>query len=226
MDMFNTTTDIQAKEIPYLTTQWLFQSAGDIIELDAWVPEDVIQQCIEMNSRPELIKRQRPTKTAQMAGPENGPKGGWEYNHVPEGWGLPSNATEVGCMLYDCGDFLFPHRDKWKSVQPTGEIWGDALRLICWANNTNMNEFTFIHDGKIVTFEPRRWYAVNTRKVHSGVCFKDGTVHLAAGVHLHSKGETGNSMRENLEISTNWLLNALPFAQPPQDIKGVNCQRN
>ena len=53
--------DIQSKEVPYLTTTWLFQSAGDIIELDAWVPEDVIDQCIEFNSRPELIKRQRPT---------------------------------------------------------------------------------------------------------------------------------------------------------------------
>ena len=122
-------------------------------------------------------------------------------------------------MLYDCGDFLFPHRDKWKSVHSTGEIYGDSLRLICWANNTNMNEFTFIHDGKVVTFEPRRWYAVNTRKVHSGMCFKDGTVHLACGIHLHSQGETGNSMKENLAISTNWLLDVLPFAQPPKDIK-------
>ena len=41
MDMF---TDIQSKEIPYMTTTWLFQSAGDIIELDAWVPENVIEQ--------------------------------------------------------------------------------------------------------------------------------------------------------------------------------------
>ena len=105
MDML--TPSAQTREIPYLTTTWLFQSAGDIIELDAWVPENVIEQCIEFNSRPELIKRQRPTKTAQMSGPENGPKGGWEYNFVPEGWDLPSNASEVGCMLYDCGDFCF-----------------------------------------------------------------------------------------------------------------------
>lgn len=58
------------------------------------------------------------------------------------------------------------------------------------------------------------------------MCFKDGTVHLACGIHLHSQGETGNSMKENLAISTNWLLDVLPFAQPPKDIKGVNCQRN
>ena len=45
MDMF---TDIQSKEVPYMTTTWLFQSAGDIIELDAWVPENVIDQCIEV----------------------------------------------------------------------------------------------------------------------------------------------------------------------------------
>ena len=66
MDMFNR---YSSKEIPYMTTTWLFQSAGDIIELDAWVPDNVIEQCIEYNSRPELIKRQRPTKDNQIKGP-------------------------------------------------------------------------------------------------------------------------------------------------------------
>ena len=47
-----------------------------------------------------------------------------------------------------------------------------------------------LSDGKLVKFEPRRWYVVNTRKNHSGFCFKDGTVHLACGIYLYSRGET------------------------------------
>ena len=42
--------NIQSKEIPYLTTTWLFQSAGDIIELDAWVPEDVIDSVLNLTA--------------------------------------------------------------------------------------------------------------------------------------------------------------------------------
>ena len=122
-------------------------------------------------------------------------------------------------MLYDSGDYLFPHRDKWKSM-PNGEILGDSLRLICWANNCNQNEFTFIHDGKLVKFEPRRWYAVNTRKIHSGFCFKDGTVHLACGIHLYSLlVRLATHKRKTQKSVTQWLLDVLPFAQPPKILK-------
>ena len=209
-----------------LSSQWLFQSAGDIIELDAWLPEDVIQQAKEFNNNPALIKRQRPTKDDQKAGSENGPKGGFEYNFVPQGWDLPINTTTLGCLMYDCGDYLFPHRDKWKSLKSDGHIYGDSVRLMNFANGNNQHEFTFIHDGKVVTFEPRRWYIVNTRKIHSGVSFMDDVWHFSCDIHLNSMGELNRPRQENLEISTNWLLKVLPFAQSPEDTKGVGCQRN
>ena len=233
---FNIQSTTVDSHVQLLSSLWLFQSGGDIIELDAWLPEDVIEQAIELNKNPALIKRQRVEKDNQTgrgnastkAGSENGPKGGFEYNFVPEGWGLPSNATTPSCLMYDCGDYLFPHRDKWKSLKSDGRILGDSLRLMNFANGNNHNEFTFIHDGKVVTLEPRRWYAVNTRKIHSGVSFMDNVWHFAADIHLNSMGpaEYGRTQQENLEISTNWLLKVLPFAQSPADTKGVSCTRN
>jgi len=196
----------------YLDSNWLFQSAGNFIELDAWVPENVIEQIHALNADESNHLRTRSDDDKQ------GDKAyGVEWNHVPAGWDLPEGAVELGVLVYNKGDYLFPHRDKWRAVKPTGEITGDAMRLICFVNNTNVNEFAFLLDGEVKHFEPRRWYAVNTRLIHSGFCFKDDTYHLSCGIQFNE---------DKLEETTTWLLDKLPYAQPKDDVKGINCGRN
>ena len=189
----------------------LFQAAGDVIELNAWVPDDTVEQIKLLNANPAKIKQHR------INGSADGPENGYWYNNVPENWGLPPSARTVGCLLYDAGNYIFPHRDKWKSIKPNGEIVGDSFRLVNYVNHTNPSEFCFILDNKIINFEPKRWYAINTQKLHQGMCFVDGVVHLSAALHFDSNCR---------EETTSWLLNSVPFAAGSQDdVKGVACTR-
>jgi hypothetical protein len=194
------------------TSEWLFQAGGDVIALDAWVPSDIIAQIDALNQDESKHLRSR-----NYAGHYGGNKGGVEYNFVPEGWGLPDHTTTLGSLLYDRGDMLQPHRDKWKSLTPNGTILGDSFRMICHINHTNPTEFTFIVDDKIVSLEPGRWYAINTRRVHYGFSFVDGVYHLSCDLKLEG---------ENLEKSVSWLLDVLPYAQKREDRKGIWCSRN
>jgi len=223
----NFSTDLETGTVQKLTTSWLFQSLGDIIELDAWVPENVISQIEELNQNPANIFKQRPSREEQLANPKmEGPKAGWEYNFTPEGWDLPESAAEVGALQYNAGDYLFPHRDKMRASQPNGDIIADSFRMICHVNHTNVNDFVFMYDGQPVKFEPRRWYAVNTRKVHSGFSFVDNVWHLSAGVHLSHCKFNGQTAEENLAFTTQYLMEKIPFFQPNWNTKGVACERN
>ena len=81
----------------------------------------------------------------------------------------------------------------------------------------NSAEFHFVVDGKIFKPEARRWYAINTRKVHYGFSFVDGVYHLSCAL----------SLDDNLRANTvEWLLDKLPYAHPATDRKGVDCARN
>ena len=193
-------------------SHYLFQAAGNIIELDAWVPDDIISQIDALNKDPSKLD------IVRQGDDELGPKGGFQYNFVPEGWGLPDNATTLGSLIYNKGDFLYPHRDKWRSIKTNGMIAGDSFRLICHINHTNPKEFCFVVNDKIFVPEPKRWYAINTQRVHYGFSFVDGVYHLSAGLHLNTE--------ETRTKTTAWLLDVLPFAQPTNDRKGIDCARN
>jgi hypothetical protein len=189
----------------------LFQAAGDVVELNAWVHDDIIDQIKQLNEDPTKIKQHR------IKDSKDGPENGYWYNNVPDGWGLPQNARTVGCLLYDAGNYIHPHRDKRKSVQPNGEITGDSFRLVNYVNHTNPSECCFILDNKIIRFEPKRWYAINTQKLHQGMSFVDNVVHLSAALHFD---------RNCREETTSWLLDSIPFAAGAQDdVKGVACER-
>ena len=54
-------------------------SAGDIIELDAWAPHNAIQQVDDLNAGPENIHT-----IARVSGDYNGPKEGYEYNVIQQ----------------------------------------------------------------------------------------------------------------------------------------------
>jgi hypothetical protein len=196
----------------YIDSNYLFQSAGDFIALNAWLPEDIIDQVDALNQDDSKILRKREGEGY------NGPKAlGVEYNFVPEGWGLPANATELGSLLYDRGHYLAPHRDKWRNLNSDGSLTGDGMRLINFINHTHPTEFTFLLDDEVKTFEPRRWYAVNTRKTHYGFSFVDGVYHMSCGIRFGER---------HLEETVQWLKQVLPFAQPDDDVKGVICTRN
>lgn len=198
--------------IRYLDSHYLFNAAGDIIELNAWVPDDIIEQIDALNADETKWVNSR------ISDDHSGTKGGYEYNHVPEGWSIPDHTVELGSLLYNKGDFLYPHRDKWRGIKEDGSIHGDSFRLICHINHTNPREFCFLYEDKVFVPEPKRWYIVNTQKVHYGFSFVDGVYHLSAGLHLNTE--------ETRTKTTKWLLDVLPFAQPDSDRKGVDCARN
>ena len=193
-------------------SHYLFQAAGNIIELDAWVPDDIISQIDELNKDPSKLD------IVRQGDDELGPKGGFQYNFVPEGWGLPDNATTLGSLIYNKGDFLYPHRDKWRSIKDNGIITGDSFRLICHINHTNPKEFCFVVNDKIFVPEPKRWYAINTQLVHYGFSFVDNVYHLSCDLRMDSS--------ENRTKTVTWVLDHLPYAQPADDRKGVDCTRN
>jgi hypothetical protein len=197
----------------FIDAHYLFTAGSDIIELDAWVPDDIISQIDALNKDPSKHEMSREGLETY-----NGSKSGYQYNFVPEGWGLPDHATTLGSLLYNKGDHLFPHRDKWKTVQPDGSLHAPtSMRLICHINHTNPREFCFLVGDQVVKLEPKRWYAVNTQLVHYGFSFVDGVYHLSCDLHFNEA---------NLEKTTRYLLDVLPFAQPHSDRKGVWCGRN
>ena len=64
----------------------LFQAAGDVVELNAWVHDDILDQIKQLNEDPTKIKQHR------IKDSKDGPENGYWYNNVPDGWGLPQNA--------------------------------------------------------------------------------------------------------------------------------------
>lgn len=197
----------------YIDSNWLFSAAGNFIALDAWLPENIIEQVETLNEDESKILRQRKGEDYY-----NGPKkSGVEYNFVPEGWGLPENTLELGCIQYDKGNYLAPHRDKWRPLKDDGSLQGDAIRLISCINGTHPTEFTYLLNDEVVVFEPRRWYAVNTRMVHYGFSFVDNVYHMSCGIPFG---------QHHLPVTVPWLKSVLPFAQDENDVKGVICGRN
>lgn len=195
------------------TSHYLFGAAGNVIPLNAWVPENVIEQIDELNADPSKVEIYRNGDEYQY----EGTKRGAQYNFVPEEWQIPDHVGTLSSLIYDRGDHLYPHRDKWRGVKPTGEIKYDGFRMICHINNTDPTEFCFVVDGNIIKPDPRRWYIINTQLVHYGFSFADNTYHLTCDLSLQP---------EEKEKTVSWILDVLPWAQDRKDNKGVHCTRN
>jgi hypothetical protein len=202
---------------------YFFAKAGNIIALDQWLPENVIDQIDALNADQSKHLRWR-EENDNLDGNDDhaGNKGGVEYNHVPTGWGLPDHASTVSCLTYDKGDMLAPHRDKWKStarrIDANGYIKpNNGMRLINFANATKSTEFHFVVDGEIFQPEPRRWYAINTQLVHYGFSFVDNVYHVTADITFK---------KDHRMESINYLLDNMEYSQDPMDRKGVDCSRN
>tara|TARA_B100001996_G_C18537259_1_gene545466 strand:+ start:219 stop:794 length:576 start_codon:yes stop_codon:yes gene_type:complete len=170
---------------------YLFQAAGDIIDLNAWAPDNIIQELEEFHKDPANIKNSRDPN-------ELGAKIAYEYHKAPDSWELPKNTTDVGYLEYNTGSFLYPHRDKWRKLHT------NSVRCLCFLNYTRPTDYCFVYDNKIEVLEPGRWYAVNTQKVHYGFSFVDGVKHI------------GMALRFDDNESVEWILDKLSFPQPIQ----------
>ena len=91
--------------------------AGDIIDLNAWAPDNVIQELEEFHKDSANIKTSRDPN-------DLGTKIAYEYYKAPDSWELPKNVRDVGYLEYNIGSFLYPHRDGIESSSITyRDIW-------------------------------------------------------------------------------------------------------
>jgi len=204
----------------YIDAHYFFQAAGDIVPLNLWLDESIIPEVDALNAD-ESTHHIRYEANENAGGDDDhyGQRGGYEYNHVPSNWGLPSNASTVSSLLYNKGDYLFPHRDKWRHLNEDGSFTNEfnGLRLVNFVNKTSQTDFCFVVDGKIVELEKGRWYAINTQRVHYGFSYADGIYHLGCDLSFAPKHRAQ---------TTKFLLDNMAFPQPFDDRKGVDCMRN
>ena len=210
-----------------MDANWFFQGAGDLVPLNVWVPEHTIDQARELHNkqsidgRTEVIKMSR---NEQSTDDHNSNKyGGIDLKQdcIPNEWGIPPTAKTAGSLTYNTGDYLYPHRDKWGMVNPDGTFKArksrNGVRLFNFLNKTSPTEFHFVYDGKITVLEERRWYAVNTQRVHYGFSFVDEVFHLGCELRFDD---------DVVSASSNFLLSNMEYQQPFHDRKGVDCTRN
>jgi hypothetical protein len=195
-----------------------FQSAGDIVPLDLMAPEDIVDQLKGLHAdktKQEMYRNQNDTDDHQST-----KAGGIDLKDIPMNWGIPGHAGTCGSIMYNKGDYLYPHRDKWRYLNDDGSFkngTGNGIRLFNFANHNTETEFTFVYDGKVVNLEPRRWYAINTQRVHWGFSFVDGVYHMGCELKFNDQDRAA---------TTKFLLDNMAFAQPRNDRKGVDCSRN
>ena len=196
-----------------------FQSAGDIVPLNVWAPENAVDQLKELHA--DKSKQAMYRNESGTDDHESSKAGGIDLIDVPEDWGIPSHAGTCGSIMYNKGDYLYPHRDKWRYLNLDGTYKegadGNGIRLICFANHNSITDFTFIYEGKVTYLEPRRWYAVNTQRVHWGFSFVDGVYHMGCELKFNE---------EDRAATTEFLLANMEYGQPINDRKGVDCTRN
>ena len=204
----------------YIDAHYFFEAAGDIVPLNIWVNDDIITEVDNLNK--DAGTQELAYEGNEFANGDDdhyGQRGGYQYNHVPESFGLPSNASTVSSLLYNKGDYLYPHRDKWRHLNEDGSFTNEfnGLRLVNFVNKTSDTEFCFVMEGKIVKLDPRRWYAINTQRVHYGFSFADGIYHLGCDLSFAPKHRA---------TTTKFLLDNMEYGQPIDDRKGVDCMRN
>ena len=75
------------------------------------------------------------------------------------------------------GGFFPPHRD--------GKILDiTCFRVLTLCHNCTPNQFTFMHEDKIIKLEPGRPYFINTRKMHSVFSYVDNSVQCVLNIPL------------------------------------------
>jgi hypothetical protein len=198
----------------YMDANWFFQGAGDIVPLNVWVSEDTIAEVEALHNDTSAQAMSR------VSNDHAGTKSGIDLKEVPTQWGIPESAGTCGSLKYMKGEMLYPHRDKWGMVRADGSfkesVVGNGVRLINFLNHTPSTEFNFIYDGKIFSPEPRRWYAINTQRVHYGYSFVDNVYHIGCELRFD----------QDRKATSEFLLKNMAYGQPFDDRKGVDCKRN
>tara|TARA_B110000971_G_C19979998_1_gene486907 strand:+ start:50 stop:661 length:612 start_codon:yes stop_codon:yes gene_type:complete len=196
-----------------------FQAAGNIVPLNVWAPDDIVSQLKELHN--DTSKHAMSRNEGETNDHNSSKSSGIDLKEVPANWGIPLHAGTCGSITYNKGDYLSPHRDKWRYLLSDGSFSelakGNGVRLFNFTNANSTTEFTFIYEGKVVYLEPRRWYAVNTQRVHWGFSFVDGVYHMGCELKFNDTDRAA---------TTKFLLENMEYAQPLADRKGVDCTRN
>jgi len=141
------------------------QKFGDIIPLNLSTPLEEVHT--------DLVKDQKYGKGVA------GNKLVHRYETLPPSWDMDGIVWRKAVHIdLDMGSFFMPHRD---TIRFLTTQW---VRLNCFANHARPDETTYIVDGNIMHFEPTRWYAVNTSRVHWSFCFKPNTVHYVIDIDV------------------------------------------
>jgi aspartyl/asparaginyl beta-hydroxylase (cupin superfamily) len=157
-----------------------FVSFGNIVPLNLWSKISIISE--------DNILRGRHEESI-------GHKIMYELKENPIEWNIPNNISyyKPTYIQMNKGSYFLPHRDKFKDMN------NNHIRLLCFMNNTNPYDYTFVIDNQIMKFEEKRWYAINTSLVHYGFCFKNETVHYACDIILDN------------EQTCQWLVDRVEF---------------
>jgi hypothetical protein len=89
------------------------------------------------------------------------------------------NVGRCRLVRFQPGGHFPPHRDGSVNYQIP-----DYFRILVPLNRTGDDRFHFVHDGKLVNYEPGRPYLFNALKTHSVVSFESDVVTLAMSVAL------------------------------------------
>ncbi len=85
-------------------------------------------------------------------------------------------------VKFKAGGHFPPHRDGSVSFQIP-----DYFRILVFLARTGTDDFHFVHDGKLISYEVGRPYLFNALKTHSVVSFADDAVTLAVSVALNQE---------------------------------------
>lgn len=89
------------------------------------------------------------------------------------------NLGRCRFVKFKAGGHFPPHRDGSVNYQIP-----DYFRILVPLRNTGDDNFHFVHDGRLVSYEVGRPYLFNALKTHSVVSFTDDAVTLALSVAL------------------------------------------
>lgn len=187
----------------------ILEKYGDIIELDWKFPSSVVDEINNANfgfhTRADSRDNANETRTFVDLIGSTDSADGHTYNPI----GFNENIDKVPSLkpfldrlnkygglfkarIYklDNGSYYEPHRDHMG--------FGERFRIMCPLNHTNLWEYTFFYEDRLIFFKERVPYYINTGKVHGSTTYVDGTYHLT--IALDVDGETEYEVAKLLSI--------------------------
>ncbi len=163
---------------------------GDIIELDYKVDtEKLIQQLKDLDTWISVINNK---DAINLNGPiddighKNNNKHDKDQQELNDNFYKCSALFEffdkfpdlARCRAFalNKGSMFGPHRDAWRD--------NEQFRIVIFLNKTEMKDFIFFYEDRILSLKPGVPYIVNTRKVHGSCTFSDDIYHIVMSLYL------------------------------------------